>query len=102
MLGETDRRAVFEAVLRERAAEVGERVTPREVEVLYHRIVLDERHAEIAAALVISLETVDAHVGNAAVRLRYDGAADACRALFRAYAWAEARADLQGQPAGPG
>lgn len=85
--------ALFDAAVREREQLIGERITPREREILYHRVVRGLTNKEIAADLVISIRTVEAHLQNATLRLRY-GAVPVMRdELFRVFARAEARAE---------
>lgn len=85
-MNEDESRALFDGVL----ATFGERprLTPREREVLYHRVVVGLSSRDIAGVLTISPKTVETHLATATAKLQHTGRSrDLWRALFRAYVW---------------
>lgn len=78
-------RVLFDGVLDERERH-GERLSAREREVSYRRVVLGEANAQVAAALGISVKTVEVYVDRLVSKLRFRGARDAHEALLEDYA----------------
>jgi DNA-binding NarL/FixJ family response regulator len=94
MLPEDTLRALFASVVRLRGTVAGEQVSPRELEVLFECVARGLDTQEIAGVLVIAVRTVQEHLDKASRRLRYDSPAIMQRELFRAFARAEAKAEV--------
>lgn len=92
LLPETELRALFDAVVRQRGVLTGEHARPRELDVLFHRVARGLSNQEVAGVLVISVRTVQSYLDRAALRLRYDSPAIMRDELFRSFARAEVRA----------
>lgn len=86
--------ALFASVVRLRGTVAGEQLSDREQEVLFHRVARGLSNQEIAGVLVISVRTVQEHLDKASRRLRYETPQVMRDELFRAFARAEAKAEV--------
>lgn len=84
-----DDRALFEEVVRE--LEVDGRLTHREFDVVFERVVAGKRPAEIAATFGTSTNTVEAQLRSAYLKIRCYSTEAGYRAVFRAYVVREAQ-----------
>lgn len=82
-------RALFETVLLVREMGRVERLSSREREVLFHRVVLGQDHGEIGAALGIAARTSESYLTRAGAKLGLTPR-ETYRELFRDYVRAEA------------